>query len=318
MGYQGLFGPDTMVRTGFSASEFYPGGPFEFFGKMNFMKAGVVYSDAVTTVSETYAREIEESGEFGYGLEGVLRARQARPIGILNGIDTEVWNPEADPLIAARFSALRLEGKRENKRALLAEFGLRREQIDRPLLAMISRLDVQKGFDLVVPVIDDLLSEGLSFVLLGSGSETIKAQLRRIVERHPGRANVRFGYNSELSHLTEAGADIFLMPSKYEPCGLNQMYSMRYGTVPVVRATGGLADTVREFDPLTGTGTGFVFARYDASEFKAAVMRALECWNDRRIWRQIMVQGMSADFSWSRSARRYLDVYESVVRRRRG
>jgi starch synthase len=315
MGYQGLFPQETMARAGFSPGDFYAGGPFEFFGRMNFMKAGIVHADVVTTVSPTYAREIQESGEFGYGLEGVLRARANPPVGILNGIDYETWNPETDPLIPAKFGVQNLFRKVDNKRALLAAFGLRREQVNRPVLAMISRLDVQKGFDLAVPVVDDILSSSsVSFVLLGSGNEAIKAQLRTIAERHPGRANVRFGYNKELSHLIEAGADIFLMPSKYEPCGLNQMYSMRYGTVPVVRATGGLADTVQEFDPGSGAGTGFVFSAYDAAELAKAVRLALAVWKDQKAWQRAMTNGMTLDFSWGRSAKRYLEVYEDALR----
>lgn len=314
MGYQGLFPAETMARTGFTPADFYAGGPFEFFGKMNFMKAGIVHADVVTTVSPTYAREIQESGEFGYGLEGVLRARPSPPIGILNGIDYEVWNPETDPHIPAKFGVDSLIRKIDNKRALLAAFGLRREQLNRPLLAMISRLDVQKGFDLVVPVVDEILaSSAASFVLLGAGNAEIKAQLRTIADRHPGRANVRFGYNKEVSHLTEAGADIFLMPSKYEPCGLNQMYSMRYGTVPVVRATGGLADTVQEFNPVSGEGTGFVFSRYAAEELSAAIRRAFAVWNDQTAWQRAMLNGMKSDFSWGRSASRYLEAYKVAL-----
>lgn len=312
MGYQGVFPPDTMARSGFDYGEFYPMSPFEFYGSMNFMKVGVLFADAVTTVSETYALEIQSSEEFGYGLEGVLRDRMEHPLGILNGIDYEVWNPSTDALLPAHYSPGEMEGKQANKNAVLKEFGLDGARQGRPLLAMISRIVEQKGFDLVVAVLDELLSLDVSFVLLGRGSKAIESQLQSIVEKYPGRAGLRLGYSDELAHLIEAGADIFLMPSKYEPCGLNQMYSMRYGTVPVVRATGGLADTVEEFEPATGKGTGFRFDRYAPIPFKEAVMRALNYWDDKPAWTRIVSNAMMADFSWARSAQRYADVYESV------
>lgn len=317
MGYQGVFPGSTIVRSGFDYADSYSMSPFEFHGSMNFMKAGIVFADAVTTVSETYAREIQASGEFGYGLEGVLRARVDTPLGILNGIDYEIWDPSTDPLLPAHYSADRIEGKQANKNAVLKEFGLDAGRRDRPLLAMISRIEEQKGFDLLVAVLDDLLLQDVSFVLLGNGSKEIESELQSIVERHPGRAGLRLGFNNQLAHLIEGGADIFLMPSKYEPCGLNQMYSMRYGTVPVVRATGGLADTVPEFDPATGTGTGFRFEEYAPFDFKDAIGRALDYWNEKPTWARIVRNGMMADFSWSRSALRYSEVYESVTQRYR-
>ena len=184
--------------------------------------------------------------------------------------------------------------------------------MERPLLAMISRVEAQKGFDLLLTILDDLLGSDVSYVLLGSGQKDTEIRLREIAERHADRAGIRVGYEEETPHLIEAGADIFLMPSRYEPCGLNQMYSMRYGTVPVVRATGGLADTVREFDPNTGEGTGFRFHDYNAHDFKDAIHRALGFWNDRDAWRKIMRNGMMTDFSWDRSAKLYMDVYDQV------
>jgi starch synthase len=196
---------------------------------------------------------------------------------------------------------------------LLREFGLDDSNLQRPLLAMISRIDVQKGFDLLVTILDYLLSQDLFFVLLGTGNKETEAYLRTIVERHTAKASIRFQFSDRLAHLTEAGADIFLMPSKYEPCGLNQMYSLRYGTVPVVRATGGLADTVIEFDPATGEGTGFRFEEYDAEQFKAAVHRALMTWNHRPHWLKLMRNGMNQDFSWTRSALKYMEVYDHVI-----
>jgi len=312
MGYQGLFPRDVVTRSGFNDAEFYPTSPFEFYGVMNFMKVGITYADLVTTVSPTYSREIQESREFGYGLEGVLAERSGSLIGILNGIDDEVWNPEKDPLIAANYSAANLSGKLENKKALLQKFGIDGSHAEWPLLAMISRIDVQKGFDLVVSVLDYLLGKDLYFALLGSGNKETEGYLRTIIERHPGKAGMRFEFDNGSAHITEAGSDIFLMPSKYEPCGLNQMYSLRYGTVPVVRKTGGLADTVLEFDPSTGEGTGFVFADYDPEHFKAAIDRALALWRDKKAWRQLMLNGMRQELGWQKSAEKYLVAYEHV------
>jgi starch synthase len=317
IGYQGVFPASTMARSGFDYGEFYPMSPFEFHGSMNFMKVGIVFADAVTTVSETYAREIQSSEEFGYGLQGVLRDRADPPLGILNGIDYEVWNPLTDPLLPAHYSVDQLDGKQADKDAVLKEFGLNASRRDRPLLAMISRIEVQKGFDLVAAILDELLQQDVSFVLLGNGSQEIESELQAIVERHPDRAGLRLGFNNQLAHLIEAGADIFLMPSKYEPCGLNQMYSMRYGTVPVVRATGGLADTVQEFEPATAEGTGFRFDTYDPVDFRNAISRALHYWNDKPAWTQIVRNGMTSDFSWSRSAQRYAELYEAVKQRHR-
>jgi starch synthase len=314
MGYQGVFPAGTMARSGFDPGEFYPMSPFEFHGSMNFMKVGILYADAVTTVSETYAREIQTREEFGYGLEGVLRDRLDPPLGILNGIDYEVWNPSTDALLPAHYSADRMEGKQANKAALLKEFGLNETRRNRPLLAMISRIEAQKGFDLLVAILEDLLLQDVSFVMIGNGNKEIESQLQAIVERHPDRAGLHFGFNDPLAHLIEAGADIFLMPSRYEPCGLNQMYSMRYGTVPVVRATGGLADTVQEFDPATGEGTGFRFEEYDPMAFKEAITRALNYWDDKPVWERIVWNGMNSDFSWSRSAQRYAELYKTLKR----
>jgi starch synthase len=312
LGYQGMFPRSVMWRAGFNEAEFYPTSPFEFYGSFNFMKVGIVYADLITTVSPTYAREIQESSEIGYGLEGVLRERSNDLIGILNGVDVEAWDPSRDPLIPAHFDASNIRGKRQAKRALLREFGLDESRLDAPLFVMISRIELQKGFDLVLSVLDDLLSQDVSFILLGTGNKETEGYLKTIGERHRGKASIRFAFEKRLAHLTEAGGDIFLMPSRYEPCGLNQMYSLRYGTVPVVRATGGLADTVQEFIPETGEGTGFRFNHYDPAAFRLAINRALTIYADRRAWIQLMKNGMRQDFSWSRSARRYIEAYNRI------
>ncbi len=309
LGYQGLFPREVMSRAGFYDAEFYPTSPFEFYGAFNFMKVGIVHADLITTVSPTYAREIQESKEYGYGLEGVLRERSRDVVGILNGIDINAWNPATDPLIPSHYDTTNLTGKVENKRALLREFGLDDANVDWPVLAMISRIEAQKGFDLVVNILDDLLQRDLRFVMLGTGNKETEMYLQDVANRHPGKASIRFVFEPRLAHLTEAGSDIFLMPSKYEPCGLNQMYSLRYGTVPVVRATGGLADTVREFQPDGNDGVGFRFSDYDAHHFRSAVERALGLWPDRGSWKKLMVNGMSQDLSWSLSAAKYVELY---------
>jgi len=313
MGYQGLFPREAMLRAGFDDAEFYPTSPFEFYGMFNFMKVGITYSDAITTVSETYAREIQSSKEYGYGLEDVLKERSNALIGIRNGIDDELWNPTKDKLIPANYTPSDLSGKLKNKHALFDKFGLNKDHPEWPVLAMISRIDIQKGFDLVVSVLDYLLAKDLYFVLLGSGNKETEGYLRTIIERHRGKAGMRFEFDNGSAHLVEAGADIFLMPSKYEPCGLNQMYSLRYGTVPIVRATGGLADTVREYNPFTGTGTGFCFQEYDPEPFRAAIDRALALWPDRNAWRHLMRNGMQQDFGWKESAKRYVELYEGLL-----
>ena len=312
MGYQGVFPRDVMVRTGFGDAEFYPTGPFEFYGKVNFMKAGITSADLITTVSPTYAREIQESAEFGYGLEGLLRERSGKLIGILNGIDDALWNPATDRLIPATYSPANLSGKIDNKRALLQKFGFDSSNLEWPLIAMITRIDIQKGFDLVISILDYLLSKNLYFVLLGSGNKETEAYLRTVIDRHPGKAGIRFEFDNGSAHLVEAGADIFLMPSKYEPCGLNQMYSLRYGTIPVVRRTGGLADTVQEYDPTTNEGTGFLFTDHDVEQFRAAVDRALALWPDKEKWPALMLNGMRQNLNWEKSATKYLDAYRRV------
>ncbi len=315
MGYPGLFPREVMTRSGFNEAEFYPTSPFEFYGLLNFMKVGITYADLITTVSRTYACEIQQSKEYGYGLEGVLRERSGDLIGILNGIDDQLWNPENDRLIPVPYTASDLSGKLENKKALLRKFELDGSHLEWPVVAMISRIDVQKGFDLVMSILDYLLSKNLYFVLLGTGNKETEVYLQSVIQRHAGKAGIRFAFDNGSAHLTEAGADMFLMPSKYEPCGLNQMYSLRYGTVPIVRSTGGLADTVYEYDPLTGLGTGFCFSDYHPQPFKAAIDRALALWPDRFQWRRLMLNGMRQDFSWKESATKYVEAYERLIKR---
>jgi starch synthase len=316
MGYQGIFPPSAMAKSGFDMSEFFPGSPFEYYGQINFLKIGIAFADLVSTVSPKYAKEIQESSELSFGLNGVLKDRSDKVLGILNGIDYGVWNPLFDLLIPARFSGSSeeaMEGKTIDKRALLRAFGLDDSRMDKPLLSMLTRIDVQKGIDLVISVLEELLDRDLSFVLLGTGNRESEIALKEIADRHPGRMGLRLAYDESLSHLVFAGSDMFLMPSKYEPCGLTQLYSMCYGTVPVVRATGGLADTVQNFDIESGQGTGFCFSAYEPLAFKEAILRAVEVWNNKMAWRTLMKNGMASDFSWTRSAQQYLDAYQKLT-----
>jgi starch synthase len=284
---------------------------------MNFMKAGLVFSDALVTVSPTYAQEIQSDPALGSGLEGVLRERGNDLYGILNGIDTHTWDPERDPWLAAPFSRAHPEGKAACKRALQQRSDLEPGP-HTPLFGMISRFVEQKGIELLLEALDALIQMPLQLVLLGQGEPAHEARLHDAARSHRGRITVHVGFDDRLAHEIEAGCDFYLMPSRYEPCGLNQMYSMRYGTVPIVRRTGGLADTVIDWDPRTGSGTGFVFEPYAADALLDAVRRALAAYGDATQMRRLIDAGMQADFSWANSTRRYLEVYGNALQRRRG
>jgi starch synthase len=299
LAFQGNFDPGLMGRLGVAPEHFSIEG-VEFHGRLSFLKGGIAYSDAVTTVSPTYAREIQ-TPELGCGMDGLLRSRRHALAGILNGIDTAAWNPAADPLIAERYDASSLERKKANKQALQRRMRLAVDG-DIPLLGQVGRLTHQKGSDLVAGAADELASMG-QLVVLGSGDREHERALRTIAERHPGRVAIQVGFDEALAHLIEAGADLFLMPSRYEPCGLNQMYSQRYGTPPVVRATGGLADTVED------EVTGFVFDEAGSPALAAAARRALAAYREPGRWKDLQRAGMSRDFSWNAAARRYADLY---------
>jgi starch synthase len=281
------------------------------------MKAAILGGDLLTTVSPTYAREIR-TPEFGFGLDGCLRDRQDVLFGIVNGVDTTVWNPETDRHLAQTYSAEKPDGKTANRSDLLKEMGLNESLHTGPVIGMITRIEHQKGFDLLLPILDDLLSGDVFFVLLGKGNREIEEEAEAIIAGHADRAAVRFTVDEGLAHRLEAGADILLMPSRYEPCGLNQMYSQIYGTVPIVRRTGGLADTVVEFDPRSGTGTGFLFGSIEPADFQDAIERALGFWPDKSAWERLRRNGMESDFTWNRSACRYVEVYERAIAGRRG
>jgi starch synthase len=309
LAYQGIFPASALAYTGVPEHLFHPRG-VEYFGKLNLLKGGLLYADAISTVSPHYSEEIRTPA-FGEGLDGVLRERAAVLHGILNGVDSERWDPETDPFLPARYSAAAPAGKARCREALLRAFGLEGDPAV-PLFATISRLADQKGFDLLAAAIPALAARGLRYCILGSGDRHYQDLFAALARTFPGRIAVRIGYDDALAHLMEAGADCYLMPSRFEPCGLNQMYSLRYGTIPVVRAVGGLVDTVSHFNPARGTGTGFVFRDYDVTGLLWAVDEALAAFARRQDWARLMANAMAADFSWDASARRYADLYQSL------
>lgn len=286
-------------------------GGIEFYGLASGLKAGLVFSDAISTVSHRYAAEIQTS-EFGEKFDGLLRARRNNLFGILNGVDYDEWNPETDKHITAPYSADDLSGKLECKRDLLRVFGLP-EEMDRPLIGCISRLSDQKGFDLILQIADSMLDRGVTLVFLGSGEEVYERALRALRDARRSEVGVYLGFSNELAHKIEAGADMFLMPSRFEPCGLNQMYSLKYGTVPIVRAAGGLDDTIENFDRATLTGNGFKFYEYDSGSLLDKIDEALLVYAHSDLWRTLMLNGMHADYSWETSARHYVELYQKLV-----
>jgi starch synthase len=311
--YQGLFWHYDLPLTNLGWELFTPQA-LEFYGKLNFLKGGIVFADAVTTVSRKYMEEIQ-SAEFGAGLEGVLRDRRADLYGILNGVDYDDWSPARDSWIRTPYDAGRLAGKKECKRDLQEAFGLPGDG-KIPVIGIISRLVEQKGFDLIAAAMDELLLEGVQLAVLGSGEEKYQTLLKSLAQKNPGRIGLKIGFDNPLAHKIEAGADMFLMPSRFEPCGLNQIYSLKYGTVPIVRAVGGLDDTIEDYRPETGLGTGFKFKEYTSARMMEAVRRALEVYRERPAWEKLMIRGMAADFSWDRSARAYADLYRDLLRKK--
>jgi len=284
----------------------------EYWGSISLLKGGVQDARTITTVSPRYAAEIQ-TPEFGFGFDGILRARASDLTGILNGIDTVEWDPEHDRFLPAPFNATTLADKAASKAALLARHQLPAEAMSRPLVAMISRLVDQKGLDLIAAIADELPRLDASFVVLGTGEVRYQDMWKRLAAAHPDRIGVHIGFDEALAHLMEGGADIFLMPSRFEPCGLNQMYSLRYGTVPVVRAVGGLADTVTDYAPGRRTSTGFSFADYTPAGLLGTLQRALALYPQRRKWEALQRAGMKQDHSWDRSAREYVKIYERAA-----
>lgn len=317
LAYQGLTDAGWLPGLDLGPDVFVPGAleSLEYFGQISFLKSGIGFSDALSTVSPRHAIEIQ-SPEYGFGLDGVLRARAADLVGILNGIDYDEWDPQRDRFLPEPYDAGDLSGKGAAKREVLRRFGLASSKaaMGRPLVGMISRLVDQKGFDLIEALAGRLTELDASIVLLGNGEARYEQMWRDLAGHAPDRIGASIGFDEALAHLIEGGADMFLMPSRYEPCGLNQMYSLRYGTVPVVRATGGLDDTVQDVDLVSGRGNGFKFAEYTPEALLAALERALATYRNRPTWRRIQQAGMRGDYSWDASARQYVEMYRNARR----
>ncbi len=310
IGYQGLF-PSEVLPLLMLPWDLFTITKMEFFGQVNFLKGALVYSDFITTVSRKYSQEIQTS-EYGFGLEGVLRARAATVTGILNGIDYDEWSPEKDKYLVAKYSPEDLGGKEKCKADLLKQFSLTNVNLNLPVIGIISRFAAQKGFDLISQVMDRLAREEMIIVALGTGDREYEEMFQRLNRQFPQKILVKIAYNNELAHKIEAGSDMFLMPSRYEPCGLNQIYSLKYGTVPIVRATGGLDDTIEPWDARSGKGTGFKFTEYNGESLLLTIKEALQAYRDRTSWQALMRNGMKRDFSWNASAKEYVKVYERV------
>ncbi len=310
MGYQGLFPPDTLPLL-MLPWDLFTIDKLEFYGRLNFLKGALVFSDFITTVSKKYSQEIQ-TAEYGFGLEGVLRARSGTVTGILNGVDYNEWSPEVDKFTVAHYTPNDLAGKAKCKQDLLAEFGVTNADPKLPVIGIVSRFAAQKGFDLISLVADRLAREEMIVVALGAGDKEYEDLFRRLNKQFPQKFAVKVAYDNKIAHKIEAGADMFLMPSKYEPCGLNQIYSLKYGTVPVVRATGGLDDTIENWDASTRKGTGFKFSEYSGEALLATIRAAIQAYADKERWQMLMRNGMNKDFSWTASAKEYVRVYDRV------
>jgi starch synthase len=312
LAYQGQFEADTYPLLDLPDELFYAGAPMEFYEKVNFLKGGIVFADKITTVSKTYAGEIQLDNEQGCGLHGDLRKRSDDLCGIINGVDYTVWSPSRDKKILFNYHVANLSGKRANKVELLGAAGLPVRD-SAPLIGMVSRLVDQKGFDLLAEVAEELLKLNVQMIALGTGDEKYHDMFTELQAKYPQKMKAYLTFDDTIAHRIEAASDIFLMPSRYEPCGLNQMYSLKYGTVPVVRKVGGLADTVTDFNPNTGEGVGFVFEEYDGDSMMKALRRAVDTFSQKRVWTKLMKAGMSLDYSWNASACRYQRVYQSLL-----
>ncbi len=311
LAYQGIFERQTLSQIGLPDALFNMEA-LEFYGKVNFLKAGILYSTAISTVSPRYSQEIQ-TPEFGQRLDGLLRKRSQDVYGILNGIDYSDWNPATDRFIARNFNSGNPAGKIDCKRDLIQHFSLPSETEEKPLAGMVSRLAGQKGFDLLSQAIEEIFSAGVSLVILGTGEEVYQDTLRSIQKKYPQRFGLKVAFDEALAHKIYAGSDIFLIPSRYEPCGLTQMYSLRYGTIPVVRATGGLDDTIQEFDPENLAGNGFKFVEYERTALLEALRRAVAVFRDKKKWRALIQNSLACDFSWEKSAAEYLRLYKRII-----
>jgi starch synthase len=312
VGYQGLFPanilPEISLPAGLFTMDF-----LEYYGKINLLKGGIVFSDFITTVSRRYAEEIQ-TPQFGCGMEGVFRSRRDCLRGILNGVDYDLWNPATDKLIAANYSTENMKGKMICKKALLERMGVRQAVPERPVVGIVSRFAPQKGFDLIAEIAEQLAAMDLYIVALGTGDPVYEDLFRSMAATYPDKFLVAVAYDNTLAHQIEAGSDIFLMPSHYEPCGLNQIYSLKYGTVPLVRATGGLDDTIKAFDGRSGTG--FKFSEYTGAALLLEIERAISIYHQPEVWQKLVHNGMREDFSWGRSAEQYLEIYQALGKRK--
>ncbi|MBI4844737.1 MAG: glycogen synthase GlgA [Nitrospirae bacterium] len=311
LGYQGIFSSDNMPLTGLGWETFTIDG-LEFYGNINFLKGGILYSDVITTVSMTYSEEILTK-EHGFGLDGVLQTRRNDISGIVNGVDIGEWAPSRDPFIAARFNKKDLSGKAACKKSLQKELGLNDD--DRPLIGLVARLSAQKGLDIVAESVEGITGSGAKLAVLGKGDNYFGNLFSQYSLKYRGLFSFRPGFDNTLAHKVYAGSDIFLMPSVYEPCGLGQLIAMRYGAVPVVKKTGGLADTVAEYDIPTGKGTGFLFRGHSSAELVNALEKAYNLYYDKRLWNRLILNAMSGDFSWRRPAEKYVSLYKKLIRK---
>ncbi|MCF8261839.1 MAG: glycogen synthase GlgA [Melioribacteraceae bacterium] len=314
IGYQGRFAKSALFSAEIDGKHFYPAGPAEYFDDVNFLKAALWYSDMINTVSEKYAEELLTE-EYGSGMQDTLTSRKDDFVGILNGVDYEDWSPEKDKLIPQKYTPSTLENKAVNKKALCEKFELK-DDPEIPVIGIVSRLATQKGFDLIEKAMNDLIKLNCQLVVLGSGEIEYEEMFTEFAEKHPEKIAIWIGYNIELSHLIEAGSDMFLMPSHYEPCGLNQIYSLRYGTVPIVRETGGLADTVINWNDSKSTGTGFSFSEYTPEAMMEAIRNAINLFTQKEKWKKIQENGMKLNFSWTESAKKYIELYQKAKNKR--
>ncbi len=311
--YQGNFPREVLGLLGLGDGYYHPDG-LEFYGQVSYMKAGLLYADMISTVSRTYAKEIQRV-DFGHGMDGVLRRRALDLMGIVNGINYHEFNPQTDPRLVRNYGPGDLAGKRENKYALQRELGL--PSSDGPLIGMVTRLVDQKGLDLVAASIDELLRQDVQFVLLGSGDSHYEDLFREIQRTHPNQAAAVIGFNMGLAQRIYAACDMFLMPSRFEPCGLGQLIGLRYGAIPIVRATGGLADTISDYDDKREAGNGFSFEDYSAAALKEAVGRAIDLYHEPERWARLVANAMAEDHSWNRSAAEYVGLYQMAINKKR-
>jgi starch synthase len=308
--YQGIFPFNIMTDVLCLETKYFTSDKLEYYGNVNFLKGGIVYSKLITTVSPTYAREIQNS-YFGEGLHELLQARSNDLFGILNGVDYEIYNPETDKSIFKNYTKSSLYNKNENKVMLQRELGLQ-ENIEIPMIGIISRLVAQKGFDLITWIIEELLKEEIQIVILGTGDDDYEEFFKKLATKYPDKVSVNIKFSQELSHKIYAGSDLFLMPSRFEPCGLSQIISMKYGTVPIVRETGGLEDTVKSYNQYSEKGNGFSFANYNAHEMLFTIKKALEYYKNKPIWEKITASGMECDYSWDNSSQKYIELYKKI------